>query len=406
MISGDEHTLMRTVFPFVFIYPLLAMSLLSGSCRAQEQSRVSGRIEINESWKPLVYMIQPRHFQEVVADYLEAVIDSAAIRPDGSFVFEHLPSVDHPTLYVLCIQPAGSRFANHIVDESPETANYMPIVLHPNQPITINARADAFHASYMIVNPTWDNQSLLNLRDIRRAAFEDYARKSDGDEDNDTLLLEREKAYMDYASHLMAFADSTTSLHAAMVSIRWVSPSGDYERIPEFIYRQCQRWRKDHADENFVKELCALAGDGKMPVMVGDEMPDFAMPLASGDTVALRTLYGGKLTIVDVWASWCAPCRKENREYLVPLYTSYKDMGLQIIGYSIDNDPQAWERAITKDQAVWIHASHLTGDSTPFMDALRITTIPANFILDSHGKVIAKNVYGEDLQDLVSRFFR
>jgi peroxiredoxin len=395
---------MNASFPSVCIYPLLVISLLSSSCRAQEQSPISGRIKLSETWKPVVYLIQPRHFQEVVADYLGAIIDSAAIRPDGSFAFAHLASDDHPTLYVLCIQPTGSRFANHLMDESPQTANYIPIVLYPNELIKINARADDFHASFVIGNPTKDNQSILSLRDLRLAAFEDYMRKSAGDEDNDTLLTEREKDHMDYVGHLMDFADSTSWLHAALVSIRWISPSGDYERMPEFIYRQCQRWSKDHGDEVFVKELCVLAGDDRMPVMIGDEMPDFPMPLVTGDTVALRMLYGKELTIMDVWASWCAPCRKENRVFLAPLYATYKDQGLEIIGYSIDNDGESWKKAITKDQAVWLHASHLTGDSTPFMDALRISTIPANFILDAQGKVVAKNVYGEELQKFVRAY--
>jgi peroxiredoxin len=397
---------MSASFPSVFIYPLLVITLLSSSCRAQEQSRVSGRIELSGTWKPMLYLIQPRQFQEIAADYLGVILDSTDIRPDGSFAFQHLPSNDHPTLYLLSIQQTGSRFANHLVDASPESANYMPIVLHPNESIKINANADAFHASCLIENPTLDNQSLLRLRDIRLAAFDNYLHKSAGKEDNDTLLLEREKAYMDYVGHLMTFADSTASVYAALVSIRWISPSGDYERIPEFIFRQCQRWSKEHGDETFVKELCSVSGDGNMPVMIGDEMPDFPMPLATGDTVALSTLTGKKLTIVDIWASWCAPCRKENREYLAPLYATYRDKGLEIIGYSIDNDGESWKKAIAKDQAAWLHASHLTGDSTPFMDALRISTIPANFILNAHGKVVAKNVYGEELQNFVSEYLK
>jgi thiol-disulfide isomerase/thioredoxin len=396
---------MRFRFPGATILFLVFVSIFIPSCKAQKQSQLQGVITLHAEWKPMVYLIQPRHFQEVVADYLGVVIDSADILPDGSFAFEHLPSNNNPTLYILSIQPTGSRFANHLVDESPEKANYMPVVLHPKEQIKINARSDAFHTSYLMEHPTMDNQTLLRLRDIRLAAFKDYIHISAGDEDNETLLLEREKNYMDYIGHLMAFADNTSSLHAALVAIRWISPSGDYERVPEFIYRQCQRWNKDHADVILVKELCGLSGDGKMPVMIGDEMPDFPMPLAAGDTVALRKLCGKKLTIVDVWASWCAPCRKENRVYLAPLYASYRDKGLQIIGYSIDNDHQAWQKAIAKDQAVWIQASHLTGDSTPFMDALRISTIPVNFILDSKGKVIAKNVYGEELHNLIRGIF-
>ena len=91
---------------------------------------------------------------------------------------------------------------------------------------------------------------------------------------------------------------------------------------------------------------------------------------------------------------------------LVPMWNQYKDQGLQILGYSIDSDGGAWQRAIEKDQATWSHASHLSGDETPFLKALRITTIPANYMLDENGKVVAKNIYGEDLKQWVDGYMQ
>ncbi len=108
---------------------------------------------------------------------------------------------------------------------------------------------------------------------------------------------------------------------------------------------------------------------------------------------------------MDIWASWCAPCRKESREVLTPLWHDFQDKGLQIIGYSIDANENAWKSAILKDGANWKQASHLTGDSTPFMETLRITTIPANYLLDGDGKILAKNLHGDDLGDFVKRYF-
>lgn len=77
---------------------------------------------------------------------------------------------------------------------------------------------------------------------------------------------------------------------------------------------------------------------------------------------------------------------------------------VQIIGYSIDSSPEAWRAAIAKDGAVWTHASHLSGDATPFMETLRITTVPANFILDKNGNVVAKNLHGAALKTFVENY--
>lgn len=196
---------------------------------------------------------------------------------------------------------------------------------------------------------------------------------------------------------MMRFADTTTSIEAAMVAIRWISPNGDFERVPEFIKGQCQKWQRNAPENPMTGQLCHVANKNTLPVMVGDVMPDFSLPLINGDTIMLSKLLGQRLTIVDIWASWCAPCRKENRMVLTPLWSAYKEKGLQIIGYSIDNNASSWKSAVLKDGATWSHASHLTGDATPFLEALRISTIPANFILDAEGKIIAKNLNGESL---------
>jgi thiol-disulfide isomerase/thioredoxin len=374
------------------------------SCGAQTGASIEGKIKMSADWKPVLYLVDAKHFNELASDYRGLAVDSAAIQFDGTFKFKSRVGLQQPTLFLLTMQPKTSRFPNHLIDEDPASANYMPLVIGPEDKISINADAAAFHSSFSVVAPSVAQQTMMSLRDIRMAAFEAYVNTSSDDEENDTLLLEREKHFMEYAQQLMQFADTTSSLHAALVAIRWISPSGDYERMPEFIHRQCQKWQATYPEELFVKELCSMAGDGQLPVMVGDAMPDFQLPMANGDTAALSTLLGKKLTIVDIWASWCAPCRKENRAYLAPLYATYKEKGLEIIGYAIDAEEDSWKKAIAKDQAVWLHASHLTGDSTPFMDALRISTIPANFILDAEGKVVAKNVYGEELVAVVGRY--
>ncbi|HRV56389.1 MAG TPA: AhpC/TSA family protein, partial [Mangrovimonas sp.] len=64
-------------------------------------------------------------------------------------------------------------------------------------------------------------------------------------------------------------------------------------------------------------------------------------------------------------ASWCAPCRKENKVILDPLWKAYHDKGLQIIGYGLESDEQSWKAAIQKDQALWLQTSHLEGDEAP-----------------------------------------
>jgi len=127
--------------------------------------------------------------------------------------------------------------------------------------------------------------------------------------------------------------------------------------------------------------------------------------MLSGDTIALYQVMGKRLTLLDLWASWCAPCRRENRDFLVPLWENYHKKGFEIIGYSLDASEKTWKRAIEADGAYrWLQASHLQGDDAPLLDVLRIQTIPANFLLSGDGEVIAKNLHGEDLIRFVERY--
>lgn len=383
---------------------LAAAMCCTTRCHAQPPApRLAGRLALSEGWRPTVYLVQPRNFAEIATSFGGAVVDSAAIGPDGRFAFAHAPRPDAPALFQICVQRTASRFPNQLLDDDPALANYFPVLLQKGATLEVAARADSLQATFSIQNPSPENRALLQLRDLRHRAFQ--AEKhllNAADHADETALLEHEAALRRSQSPLMAFADSTAWLWPALVAARWVSPTGDYERVPEFLVNQCQHWRSKFPENQWVEQLCRAGNRDKLPVLVGDIIPDFPMPMAAGDTLPLHALLGPKLTVLDIWASWCAPCRRENRDVLAPLWAQHRTDGLQIIGYSIDSSPAAWRAAIAKDGAAWPHASHLTGDSTPFLDALRLTTIPANFIFDATGKVLAKNLHGEALRAFVA----
>jgi peroxiredoxin len=294
-----------------------------------------------------------------------------------------------------------------LYEVAPLAANYMPIVLQENAVLEITAQAAQFQATFEIKHPDAENRALLRLRDIRQKAWQQEQQglrpESEADEH---ALLDHEAALLRFQQPMMAFADSSAYYWPALVAARWVSPSGDYERVPEFMFRQCEQWREKNSASGWTAQLCQAANREKLPVLIGDTIPDTPLPMLAGDTVLLHTLLGSRITVLDIWASWCAPCRRENRAVLNPIWTKYKNSELQIIGYSIDSSPNAWKAAIDKDGASWPHASHLSGDATPFMTALRITTIPANFILNAQGKVIAKNLHGEALRIFIEDYLK
>jgi peroxiredoxin len=144
----------------------------------------------------------------------------------------------------------------------------------------------------------------------------------------------------------------------------------------------------------------------KVTTEVGDMAPDFSAPNPEGTVVSLSEIKG-KVTIIDFWAAWCGPCRKENPN-VVKVYEKYHDKGLEIIGVSLDGTPNqkdakaAWMEAIKKDQLTWHQVSNLTYFNDPIAKLYSIQAIPATFILDSEGKIVAKNLRGNALEAKVA----
>ena len=129
---------------------------------------------------------------------------------------------------------------------------------------------------------------------------------------------------------------------------------------------------------------------------VGSTAPDFEGPTPEGETLALNDVKG-KVTIIDFWAAWCKPCRVENPR-VVEMYNKYREKGLSIVGVSLDRSGDDWKKAIADDGLTWNHVSHLQYWQDPIARMYNIRAIPATFILDQEGKIVARDLRGPDLE--------
>ena len=109
----------------------------------------------------------------------------------------------------------------------------------------------------------------------------------------------------------------------------------------------------------------------------------------------------GKVTIIDFWASWCGPCRAENPN-VVALYNEFHPQGLNIISVSLDGEKSKWTEAIAKDKLTWNHISNLKKWDDPIAKMYKVDAIPATFLLDQNGIIIAKNLSANALRTKIT----
>ena len=147
-------------------------------------------------------------------------------------------------------------------------------------------------------------------------------------------------------------------------------------------------------------ERLKQAEESEKNTSIGATAPNFSGPNPNGETLELKNLLG-KATLVDFWAAWCRPCRAENPN-IVSVYEKYHDKGLNIVGVSLDRTADAWKKAIEDDGLNWNHISNIAYFDDEIAKLYNVDAIPAAFLLDENGVIVAKNLRGPALEQKVA----
>ncbi len=199
----------------------------------------------------------------------------------------------------------------------------------------------------------------------------------------------------EFKDYNVKFAENNPKAYISVLMIQnmLTQPGTDFEKL-EKIFNNLDKSVKDTKPGKNVGELIANRSSAE----IGKNAPEFSAPNPEGKTISLKESLG-KVTIIDFWASWCGPCRKENPN-VVALYNELHDKGLNIIGVSLDKegDAQKWQDAITADKLTWPQVSNLKYWNDPIAKKYNVQSIPATFILDATGKIVAKDLRGDELK--------
>jgi len=367
---------------------LTTMLFACNSSSGGDRYNINGKFE-NASGKKV--MLEKLTLQQIV------VIDSASIAADGKF---KMSNVAEKGFYRLRV----------------ENMYWILLLENANYEVTANfTNAE----NYTVKGPAGSDEMQTAIRynsekqrALQRMNEEFYARQNQGDpmDSLQAFALKIQGAGAEFENSLKTKITDAKDVFVALYYVSFL-PMNKY---PKENFALIQRLEKEAPKSSYTQDMknayASIEQQLKMQEMkekaekataLGSVASDLEFDSPDGKKIKLSSLRG-KIVLLDFWASWCGPCRKENPA-VVAAYNKFKDKGFDIYSVSLDQDKGRWVNAIAQDGLVWpSHVSDLKGWQSAPAAMYGVNSIPAQFLLDKEGRIIAKNLRGEELSRKLS----
>ncbi|RZM22011.1 MAG: AhpC/TSA family protein [Pedobacter sp.] len=359
---------------------ILVVCIAFAACKDKDKFVISGEFK-NTTPKSKVYLYG-------INKNNTSALDSTVFSDKGEFKFTHsTPGADF-------FKVTADDKEYMIIAANGDNVNIKADLTDPNMGYEISGATEADKLQEM---NTTKNQYTAKMAALQKTFEETVAKQP---ENRDMIMQQMMPRYNEeikaLSDALLKFAQDNTSSLAGFYAINLLNPAEYEKEMIAYSDKIKSSFNKNEVVTEFLTRMAGLKA-----VSVGQNALDFTINNLEGKPVNLSD-FKGKYVLLDFWASWCMPCRQENPN-IVKAYNAFKDKNFTIIGISLDKDPAAWKKAIQDDNLTWTHVSDLKDFESPTARLYQIESIPSSFLIDPSGKIIAKNLRGEELEAFLSK---
>lgn len=359
------------------------MLLIMAACGTSDTSEFSGGVKITGELKN-----QPEGMV-LLSQYMDdrtEVLDT--IEVDNSGKFDYNLSLDGPGFYELNLnEEKFVRLALYHEDVS------IAYDFQDEESLSIKGSKDTEQMQKV------DELSETYQEEINNLNSEYY--EAMNAKDNDAIKNIQQKAMETEASHAERVKQTIRDMEgsfASLAAIGMINPRKDFQFLDSLMAGLDNKYPNMKTIISLRQQL-----DELRVLSVGQPAPEIALPSPEGEIVKLSDLRG-KYVLIDFWAAWCKPCRDENPN-IVRLYHEYKDKGFEVFGVSLDRTKEAWVEAIEDDGLVWTQVSDLKYFNSEAAATYQINAIPATYMIDPDGNILAKDLRGVGLENKLKELF-